>query len=267
MRVTVLGSRGSVPVSGGSFHRFGGATSCYLVEAAGQRLYLDAGTGIVNAPPAVMEDEIIILLSHVHIDHILGLPFFRALSQKGRRIRVLTETRNGLSCEDQLRRFLAPPLWPVWLDAYPAKAGCEDLKLPFKAGSLLVEGMPSTHPNGSTILRVTGEGKSLVYATDFEHTDKSIADLVRFAKGTDLLLYDAQYTKEEYPSKRGFGHSCPAVGMQVFKECGAKHLLFVHHDPGRTDQDLEAMEKKFLESEGVTGNKVRFAREGEVIEL
>lgn len=259
IRLTVLGTRGSIPVSGGDTREFGGATSCYLVEAAGHRLLLDAGTGIVNAPAADGPD--VILLSHAHLDHIQGLPFFPPLSQKGREIHIFAAARGGLTCEEQLGRLFSLPLWPCGLDGYPADVRCRALPERLSAGPFEIDGMESDHPGGSTVLRLRHGGKTVVYATDFEHGEDALRRLTAFAESADLLMYDGQYTPEEYERFRGFGHSTARMGLRLMRACGAKRLLIIHHDPHRTDAQLRAMEAE-LGSE-----HVRFAREGDVISI
>ncbi len=256
MRITVLGSRGSMPTADPAMAGFGGATSCYCVQAQGQTVFLDAGTGLMSA--ACGEGPISILLSHTHVDHILGLPLFPALLQPGREIHIYGKTREGLTVEQQLARLISRPLWPLRLEEFPARAVCHELSLPLTLGGITVEGMEACHPGGSTVLKLTAGGCSLVYATDFEHSEEKCAELASFAKGASLLLYDGQYTEDEYAARRGFGHSTPAMGLRVRRESGAGRLLLIHHDPKHTDAMLRETEERL---------GVRFAREGDVVTL
>ena len=262
IRLTVLGARGSVPVSGSDFTEYGCATSCYLVEADGRTIFLDAGTGMLNVPGRIRTEEpMTLLLSHTHMDHILGLPLFPPLMQRDCRLDIYGATRGGLSVEAQLKKFLEPPLWPVWLDEMPARTVIHELKLPMDLGAVHITGMESNHPNGSTIYRLSIGGKSLVYATDYEHSDDSLRELTAFSEGTDLLLYDGQYSEEEYARSRGFGHSTVETGLKVLRESGAGRLLLVHHDPRRTDGMLRELERKY------GSDRVLFAKEGDVITI
>lgn len=256
MRVTVLGARGSMPTSDDDKRVFGGATSCYQVEAGGQTLFLDAGTGLANA--AFDGAPVHILLTHTHLDHILGLPMCPALLKPGAEVHLYGFARAGLSVADQLARMISPPLWPLRLEAYPADVRCHDLTAPMKLGPFDIAFMESCHPGGATLYRLDACGKRLVYATDFEHTPQGLPALIEFARGADLLLYDGTYTDAEYPRYRGYGHSTAETGLRVQRECGAKRLALIHHDYHNTDAVLMERERRL---------GVRLARQGEVIAL
>ena len=255
--LTVLGSRGSVPIDGESFSIYGGSTSCYKILAGDEEIYLDAGSGIVQAIPQT-DTRITVLLTHMHLDHIIGLPFFVALGQKNRPIDIFAQARSGLKPQDALDRLISPPFWPLKIGEYPANVNFHDLPPEsFKVGEVDVQWSDGTHPQGSTIFRLTYRDKSLVYATDFEHSPDGCKALADFARGCDLLLYDAQYTADEYEKFRGFGHSTPDEGLKVAAAAHAKKILFVHHAPNRTDAELDALEKVFVaRNENVTFAKV-----------
>lgn len=259
MRIEILGARGSVPTEGIHMLEFGGATSCLMVQTDRQAIFLDAGSGMLNAP-SVGDKEVFILLTHTHLDHLLGLPYFPLFWEK-RHIVLYVKARGGLSAKEQVERLISPPLWPVGLEQYTAQIECRDLELPLTLGDITVEGMESFHPGGSTIYKLTQGEKSFVYATDYEHTEKKCRQLVSLAAGTDLLMYDAQYTEEEYEKHRGFGHSTVEEGLKVFRESGAKRILFVHHNPHHTDEILRAREADLKCANAA------FAREGDCIEL
>lgn len=256
MRLTVLGCRGSIPVTDPHMSQFGGNTSCYQVEASGEKLFLDAGTGLARAVPDT--GPVHIVLSHCHVDHVLGLPMFSALFEKGREIHLYGRTRNGLDVPEQIRRLISPPLWPAEPEEYPARMICHEISFPARIGPFTLEGMETRHPGGSLALKVTAGGKTLVYATDFVHTDGEDERLADFSREADLLIYDAQYTPEEFAGKPGFGHSTAEKGLEVLRRSGAKRLLPVHHDPACTDEMLTAREQEL---------GVCFAREGDTIEL
>ncbi len=260
MKITILGARGSVPVSGPDMQEFGGSTSCVLVETEEYAIFLDAGTGIIHAPD-VGQKKIVLLLTHPHIDHLMGLPFFPYNWEMGRRIDVYAKRRGAYGAAEQIERLISPPLWPCILSDYPADYQVHDLTFPLSIGDIEVTGMESVHPGGSIIYRLSRKGKSLVYATDYEHYDQSIETLIGFVKDTDLLFYDGQYTQEESKRMRGFGHSTVETGMRVMKEGNVRSICFVHHDPRHTDTMLSEMEN------AVKNDNVSFAREGQVITL
>ena len=260
-RLTVLGARGSMPIEGENYSLYGGATSCYKVEAGNEEIYLDAGSGIVNAIPA-QNSRITVLLTHVHLDHIIGFPFFIALGQKARPVDVYAQGRGGLSPEEMIDRLISPPFWPLKLGEYPANVTFHDLpEKAFSIGEVVIEMIEGTHPQGSTIYKLTCSGKSLVYATDFEHMPGSCEALANFAYGCDLLIYDAQYKQNEYEKFRGFGHSTPEVGLKIAQEAGAAKILFVHHSPRRTDEEILNMEKEIIASH----ENIAFAKIGDEI--
>ena len=273
MKITILGARGSVPTEGEGMLEFGGATSCVLIEAEDRAVFLDAGTGIMNAPE-VGDKHLSIFLTHPHLDHILGLPFFPYLLEKNKKIDFYAKKSETHSAKAQVSEVLSPPLWPCSADDYPANIAFHDMTLPVKLGDVLIEGIPSNNPGGGTVYKITYGGKSAVYATDYEYDPSKKDELVAFAKGADLLMIDGQYTKDELEGKRGYGHSTPESGIRIMKESGAKMIRFVHHDPMHTDDFLRKMEAEAIKLSGVSDTdnegrtkQVAFARKGEVIIL
>lgn len=256
LSLTVLGCRGSLPVSDSRMRLFGGNSSCYQVDYGGESLLLDAGTGLACAAPG--EGPVRIVFTHCHVDHLLGLPLFPALFSPGREVHLYGMSRGGLDLREQITRLVSPPLWPVGPEAYPARIFFHELELPQRIGLFSVDGMESSHPGGSLVLKISAGEKTLVYATDFDHTGGGEERLAEFSRGADLLLYDAQYTAAEYAAKAGFGHSTAEAGMAVRQMSGAKQLLLIHHDPAQTDEMLLSRER---------ASGVRFAREGDVIRL
>ena len=167
-------------------------------------------------------------------------------------------TRNGLNVGEQIRRLVSPPLWPADPEMYPARVIYHELEFPAKIGPFTLEGLETRHPGGSLALKVSAGGSAFVYATDFVHTNGEGDRLAEFSRGADLLIYDAQYTPEEFAGKPHFGHSTAEAGLEVLRKSGVKRMLAVHHDPAHTDDMLSAREQAL---------GVHFAREGETIEL
>lgn len=261
MRLTVFGSRGSCAVSGRDRLEFGGNTSSYMVEAAGQTILLDGGTGIIGAPVDLPHPPAI-LLSHLHADHVMGLGMYGRLSKKGQTTDIFVPATDDQEACALVARFYSPPLWPLELTQYGGDIAFHAMPSSFKIGEVQVETTQGNHPGGSLLMRLTYGQKSVVYATDFEHTEEATERLVDFARDTDLLLYDGQYEEgADYDAHRGFGHSTPQMGIAIQKRAAAKRLLVVHHDPMRTDSDLHARERR------LASPNVQFAREGMVIDL
>ena len=259
MSVTVLGTRGSVTVSGRDREIFGGNTSCYMIRAGGETVFLDAGSGLISAPVELPRPPHI-LLSHLHIDHVLGLGMYPRLSMKGRETVIHVPAAPGEDPEALLDRLYSPPFWPLSLSGYAGAVRIRPLTFPLQIGELTVEGLPGCHPGGSVLMKLTYKGRSLVYATDYEYEDSSAEQLAGFARGTDLLLYDGQYEEPELESRRGFGHSTAEKGLALMERCEARQLLLIHHDPRSTDDALLAREARLA-------GKARYAREGEEIVL
>lgn len=262
--ITILGARGSVPVSGPAFSRYGGATTCILVKLGGQILVLDAGTGILNLPEEVLSlPELPLVLTHLHLDHLTGLPMCPYLFNKNSRLSLYVRPVCGLSGRDQLNTVFSPPFWPVSLEQLPAAVSFHSLPSALRLGEILVESIPGIHPDGVALLRLTGGGKRVVFATDCTLTPELFSRLAEFSRDCDLLLCDGQYTPGEWEEKKSFGHSTYLMAASLGRDCGARQVRIVHHDPARTDAALDAA-AAFLSA---IHPQCAFAREGEVIVL
>lgn len=238
-KVCFLGTRGSVPVCGQAFARYGGATSCVSVEWGGERIILDAGTGLMSLPPS--EGRLAILLSHAHADHILGLPMYGPLLS-GRAATLYAAPRGGLSARDQLGRLMSPPLWPVGTDALSALETVDIASDGFTVGGAAVRTMEGNHPGGCLVFRLRIGGRSIVYCNDFNHADGFGGRLRDFAADCDLLIYDAQLSPEEYARAGSWGHSTWEEGAAIAGDCRAERLALIHHSPYRTDGELDALD-------------------------
>lgn len=260
MKVTILGARGSIPTEGKDMIEFGGGTSCVLVENGDQAIYLDAGTGMICTPD-IGDKHISVLLTHPHLDHILGFPFFPYISQKERKIDIYAGKCGELGAFEQLEALYKNPFWPCGLKDYPSDVEFHDIAFPMCIGAFTVTGIPSVHPGGSLVYRLEADGRSVVYATDYEYEEDKAGELTDFSRDCDLLLFDAQYTDEEFEARKGFGHSTVAQGMLIKEKSGAKNIRFVHHDPRHTDEFLCEMERP------IKSATAAFARKDEVIIL
>lgn len=262
LRLEVFGTRGSNSIFGDVYTKYGGSTSCYLIESNdGNRkeaIILDAGTGLYNIND-LGYDEITILLSHSHLDHILGLPVFPHLSDENKTIKIYLAKRNGISAKEQIDALISEPYWPCRISDYKAKTEILDMPRSFDVGGVHIDTCESNHPGGSSILKISFRDSSLVYVTDYEHGDAAREkELVELSYGADLILYDAQYFEDEYPRYKGYGHSTPEEGLKLKEMCGAGEMAFIHHSPAHNDLCLYETERKYI-SRGA-----HFAREGEV---
>ena len=243
--------RGSVPAPGEKTRRYGGNTPCVEVRAGGRRIILDAGSGLRALGERLREAggpvEADFLFSHYHYDHLQGLPFFAPLAEPGNRFIFHGPRREGRSVQDVLEGQMVPPYFPVTLDEL-ARAEIEFRTIvpggEFGIGPVQVATTELDHPGGTLGYRLEFGGRTLVYATDVEHTDRPAESLVDLARGADVLLHDAMYVDSEYEQRRGWGHSTWGGALATAQAAQVKTLVLFHHDPERDDRALEAVLKK-----------------------
>jgi phosphoribosyl 1,2-cyclic phosphodiesterase len=248
------GVRGSLATPGPETVAVGGNTSQVEVRCGDERLLLDAGTGLRAVGDSLLRQGITrahILLSHLHWDHIQGLPFFAPAYVPGAEISIWGPAGDGLPLRDALAAQMRSPMFPVRFDELGARIDVHHIKpgVSFRVGDALVRAARLNHPGGSLGYRIEHAGKVLVYATDVEHFACPDPALLRLARGADVLVYDAQYTPEEYrgdagPSKVGWGHSTFEAGAELAKEAGVGQLVLFHHDPRHDDGDVARIEAR-----------------------
>ncbi len=265
MHIKLLGVRGTVPVHGPAFAQFGGATSCVLVRAGEQAIILDAGTGLQGAAfrAHCPGRRFTLLLSHSHVDHLMGFPIFSPLFDPDMEGDIYLRTRATGDARAQIEALMSPPLWPIRTGDVAAKLTFHDVPEHFSIGEVTVAAEEACHPGGATLYRLELGGKSLVYATDHEADAADEQAFCAFAKDCDLLLLDAQYTRQDYTRTRGFGHSTIEGAAQLAAACGAKQTIFLHHDPTRTDEQLLTLEDQLRQAHPA----IRFGRQGEEVLL
>ena len=262
--VTILGTRGSLPVRGPDYASYGGATTSVLVCLSGKTVLLDAGTGLMSLPESVLKlPDLPLLLSHPHADHILALALCPYVMEQGHRIDVFTKVRDDLDGAFQAERLFSPPLWPISLDMLPAEIRFHPLDRAMDLDGIHVDVIEGIHPGGVSLLRLTANGKSVAFMTDFTLTEENLPEYARFARGCDLLLVDGQYSPLEWDSRKDFGHSTWVMAARLAKESGAAAARVIHHDPCRTDDMLDAAAAEIA----AICPGCSFARQGEMIEL
>lgn len=250
MNITVHGVRGSIPTTNPDTKKYGGNTSCIEVEADGWRLVLDAGSGLQNMNTArpFLNNRVDILLSHLHIDHIQGLGFFRPLFSPDSEIHIWGPATKAQSLRARLGRYFSPPLFPVYFRNLTCKLELHEIEDSlFEIGPFTIQSRFVTHPGPTLGFRVQHQRGTMAYLPDHEPAlgrNGMIRD-VRWLSGSDLalnadiLLHDSQYTQEEYKDRIGWGHSSFNDALHYASLTGVKHLLLTHHDPMRSDKALE----------------------------
>lgn len=259
MLVTCWGARGSIATPGPQSQRFGGNTSCFSVEIEDAIVILDAGTGIrkLGLSAAESEKELIVVLSHIHTDHICGFPFFRPIYQD-RVIHLVDHVFDGarwslLDMLDGLHFPVVPSMLPSTLRRESASP--EDFLARY---GLDVKRIEVNHPGGAYGLRLSRDDKSVVYIPDNEvfppATSLPFERLAAFCEGADILIHDAQYSADEMGVKKGWGHSSVDDVAQLALASGVRHVLLFHHDPDRSDDAVAEMERRaraLLEGTGI----------------
>lgn len=254
MKLIMRGVRGSLPSPRPETARYGGNTSCVEVRAVpGCVTVLDAGTGIrsVNGREGDLR-RVDVLLSHLHMDHILGLGFFRPLYEPGLEVHLWGPPSATQSLHARLTRYLSPPLFPVRLADLPCRLELHDVpRGPFEVPGLAVTADLVCHPGPTLGYRLQEDGGGVVtYLPDHEPAlaagDDGFGppewtsgfDLARVA---DVLIHDAQYTDDEYPAHVGWGHSSISHALDFAELTGVGCLVPFHHDPDHEDDALDAL--------------------------
>ena len=273
MKIRFWGTRGSIPTPGQRTVRYGGNTACVEVrDATDHLLILDAGTGLRElglklngSGPRTME----LFLSHLHWDHIQGIPFFRPAYDPKSTLRLY-----GPKQQRPLRELLGlgmdDPFFPVDLDGLPVQLEVHEIESgsAIQVGPYRVRATALFHPAPALAYRIEADGRSLVYATDTEDPFSGQENpVIAFAAGADVLIHDAQFLDADF--KPGWGHSTIGKALEVAQRAKVKRLVLFHHDPDRTDDDLDriAVETQRAADAAAGGLQVVVACEGLELEV
>ena len=276
MRFTFWGTRGSIAVPGPDTLRYGGNTTCLqVVPSSGASIIVDAGTGIrplgLELCQQNPEGEVLLLITHLHWDHILGFLFFGPVYHPGWRVRVggWPKALGGLKSIFNTRH--ADGNFPVGWDDLPGSVEMADELEPprFSAHGMDVRTAPLNHPQGGLAFRFEEKGKAFAFVTDNELMGPgkaSIDDFVGFVSGARVLVHDAQYLPEEMPSRYGYGHSDYNQAVELARRAGVERLILTHHDPSRSDEQIDELLAKARQAAG-PDLQVDAASEGLSVEL
>ncbi len=275
MKITLAGVRGSTPCPANSHQEFGGDTTCVLVRGQqGEAVMIDAGSGVNAVNQALRRDppgRLDILMTHLHLDHIMGWPFVAALYDENCSVRIHTGPDSAAGVREAFRRVTTSPVWPV-----PVNDQGPDLEFvladgPLTLGGLEVRCASVPHPDGCCAWRLDepATGAGLVFATDLEWSQvqdpagSGLADLCRSPRPADLLIMEGHFSAAQLPHHEGWGHSSVDQCAQVARLTGVGRLLVTHHNPDHDDAALLALEEH-LQTLLPTA---ALARQGQVIHL
>ena len=293
-KIKFRGVRGSYPVVNKDFMAYGGNTSCVEIYVGGHLIILDAGTGLINVGDELTQKYImsgednesrtpinaIVLLSHIHHDHIQGFTFFRPLHIRSTVVNVYGNVNYNENLSDELATLLFGKSFPLDLGDIAGNLNIHDINetdaiILQKGKSPIVKRIESdndlevgkddvlitcyrsyAHPQeGVLIYKISYKGKTLVYATDKESYHGGDRKLANFARDCDLIIHDAQYTTEDYMDafipKQGYGHSTFDMAVECRKQVNAKQMVFFHYDPGYNDEKLDLLAEEYSNENAV----------------
>lgn len=251
MIIRCWGARGSIPVSGKEYVKYGGDTTCIEIRTKDDEIIIiDAGTGLRKLGNRLLAEdrhEYNMILTHAHWDHLLGFPFFKPIYSKQTRINMFGCPFAQGSIKDMLTKSMSPPHFPVKLEDAGAEieyyGACKDA---FQVGSVKVTPIRLSHPNQGLGYKFVENKSCFVFLTDNELTFRhpgglDFGDYVEFSRGADLLIHDSEYTEEEYRSTKGWGHSIYTDALRLALEARVKEFGLFHHDQERSDAEMDGI--------------------------
>jgi phosphoribosyl 1,2-cyclic phosphodiesterase len=272
MRVAFHGVRGSFPCPSSANRRYGGNTASVSLHVEGERpLLLDMGTGLpqFDASVGLVEGEpfrAAALVTHLHLDHVQGLPFFPAVHQAGTELDVYGPRQDDGSLRDAFARLVEPPYFPLPLDEILGDIRfhevCHD---ELSIGGADVTVRPVPHLGPTVGYRIRWGGVTVAYVSDHQAPpDLASVDpaVLELCDGVDLLIHEGQYTRREFEAKAGWGHSTIDYAVRVAMESGARRLCVFHHDPWRSDDELDVLVAEAGAAAGGATREVTAAAEG-----
>ncbi len=249
LSVKFWGTRASYPFFLPTHQRLGGDTSCVQLSCGQSQVFIDAGTGLMHAEPSTGHD--VVVLSHFHLDHVLGLPYFLGKKKQG------TLTLASATCTDEAElRFKINSVYGG--AGFPVSLSLISPHMQWVAiepSGLRIDGWniqtsPLNHPGGGSGYRISHEqaNASVVYLSDHEHGTEKDEALARFAHGAGLVIWDSSYDDRNFAPFKGWGHSTWQEGVRFYEHCQARALALTHHDPSRDDASAAEIELQLTPS-------------------
>lgn len=274
LNISFYGVRGSTPCSCSSTREIGGNTACVVVEPDGEApIVLDLGTGLRYYGERLVAQGVsafvgTALLTHLHWDHVQGIPFFTPLLNPDSNLRLVGPPQTGSTLAAEIESFVKPPLFPVHLDVLP---GCvefveTDSTQQIDVGSCTITTAPVPHCGTTNGYRIQNTIGSVAYISDHQQpSDGSFRvtdEVVELCQDVDVLIHDAQYSAEEFSGRLDWGHSTPDYALEVARVSGAKRLVLFHHDPTHSDAWVKDTEAEIAARAEAHGIEVIAAYEG-----
>lgn len=245
MKITCYGARGSIPVSGPEYVKYGGDTTCLEIRSKNDEIIIvDAGSGIRRLGNDLLTEgrfQYHLIFTHSHLDHILGFPFFSPIYHEKATIHLMGCPTTQGNIRKLLSKAMSAPLFPIPFDALLANIDYDvECRLGFQVDSIQIFPINLNHPNGGMGYKFVEDGKSFVFLTDNElgakhRNGRPFDEYVDFAKDADLLVHDSEYLPEEYEMTRGWGHSTFTDALNLAQRARVKSFGLFHHNQNRSD--------------------------------
>lgn len=256
MKIIFWGTRGSIPVPGKDTTIYGGNTTCLEITLkSGRTVIIDAGTGIRLLGQKLLKEnkinDIHLLVTHIHWDHVLGFPFFDPIYNPSARIHIDGNHNCLKGLKYTFDNKMGDGFFPIKFDDLRAKITYlgKLMNGPLEIDGTVIDSIPLHHPQGGMGFRFREDGKTLVFITDNElrgepWEGRSPEDYAAFSENADILIHDCQYTPEEIDNRQGWGHSDYSAVFEMAKKAKVKKLILFHHDPPRTDAQVKDIKNK-----------------------
>ena len=275
LNLTFYGVRGSCPCPSAANARYGGNTACVaLTSAQEDPIVFDLGTGLRafgDTQPLDGSFSGTALVTHIHWDHVQGLPFFPPADRPGARLRIYGPQQDDATLREVFDDFMRPPYFPVKVgDLRGEYSFHEVLKDDFRVGEAEVSARPVPHVGPTVGYRVAWHDRVVTYISDHQAPLdlESVAEpVLELAASADVLVHDAQYTTEEFAEKSHWGHCTTGYAVEVARQAGVRQLVLFHHDPAHGDDRLDELLADARAKAGPGGPEVIAAYEGLRIDL